>query len=460
NKSKVIEYFEQNYSNHFIYQPPCDENQTTVVLIDGGMLLQHRPRKDDTITTYAKNLLQQILDKNIVMCDRIDVIFDSNQSATSKSFIKRHANQKLNTYQLSKNTQLPFTRDEYDKFIKENRALLALQVRDAWLKMHPMISLGKLFYVSGPNEDCYTLTKNICTKDLLLSSNHIEFDTRVLVHIQNVSDYNLYINIIIESADTDVLLLSIAYSLDFDGLDMIIDRTTNIQKTKHSCDKELLEFEQTLLTYKAVTSAEKLIIQCYKCIATTLDEARVHQAKKVVNGTSSLKSFLQQLPSTSDGFRQHLLRAHLQTRIWLQVRESYIQYPLPDGNGYIETSNETCINRQSQIAVNKQQQSKRKSTSPPTQHRTIRRNTNTRTTKMFILDILDQNEMEEDISSQIAEETSSNEGITTDDDEEEIEENILYEDTQSTLLDMDEQNADGSSLSFSTIYDHNYARRV
>ncbi|CAF1382950.1 unnamed protein product [Didymodactylos carnosus] len=406
NKSKVIEYFEQNYSNHFIYQPPCDENQTTVVLIDGGMLLQHRPRKDDTITTYAKNLLQQILDKNIVMCDRIDVIFDSNQSATSKSFIKRHANQKLNTYQLSKNTQLPFTRDEYDKFIKENRALLALQVRDAWLKMHPMISLGKLFYVSGPNEDCYTLTKNICTKDLLLSSNHIEFDTRVLVHIQNVSDYNLYINIIIESADTDVLLLSIAYSLDFD------------------------------------------------------DEARVHQAKKVVNGTSSLKSFLQQLPSTSDGFRQHLLRAHLQTRIWLQVRESYIQYPLPDGNGYIETSNETCINRQSQIAVNKQQQSKRKSTSPPTQHRTIRRNTNTRTTKMFILDILDQNEMEEDISSQIAEETSSNEGITTDDDEEEIEENILYEDTQSTLLDMDEQNADGSSLSFSTIYDHNYARRV
>ncbi|CAF1341971.1 unnamed protein product [Didymodactylos carnosus] len=440
-----------------------------------------------------------------------------SQSATSKSFIKRHANQKLNTYQLSKNTQLPFTRDEYDKFIKENRALLALQVRDAWLKMHPMIPPGKLFYVGGPDEDCYTLTKNICTKDLLLSSNHIEFDTRVFVHIQNVSDYNLYNNVIIESADTDVLLLSIAYSLDFDGLDMIIDRTTNTQKTKQqkkyvhctpiakyfsSCDKELLEFEQTLLTDKAVTSAEKLIIQCYKCIATTLDEARVHQAKKVVNGTSLSKSFLQQLPPTSDGFRQHLLRAHLQTRIWLQAREPYIQYPLLDGNGYIETSNgvqikwttnttfpkltgcrctsnckncgckyssctilcrcdpETCINRQSQIAVNKQQQSKRKSTSPPTQHRTIRRNTNTRITKMFIRDILDQSEMEEDISSQTAEETSSNEGITTDDDEEEIEENILYEDTQSTLLDMDQQNANGSSLSFSTMYDHNYARRI
>ncbi|CAF0926498.1 unnamed protein product [Didymodactylos carnosus] len=195
NKSKVIEYFEQNYSNHFIYQPPCDENQTTVVLIDGGMLLEHRPRKDDSIITYAKNLLQQILDKNI-------------------------------------NTQLPFTRDEYDKFIKENHALLALQVRHAWLKMHPMIPPGKLFYVGGPDEDCYTLTKTICKKDLLLSSNHIEFDTRVFVHIQNISDYNLYKNVIIESVDADVLLSSIAYSLDFVGLCMTIDQTTNTQKTK------------------------------------------------------------------------------------------------------------------------------------------------------------------------------------------------------------------------------------
>ena len=61
------------------------------MIIDGGPLLEIRPLKTNgTIFDYAKQLLSNNIIPEFGTYDRIDIVFDSDQSKVIKSFIKRH----------------------------------------------------------------------------------------------------------------------------------------------------------------------------------------------------------------------------------------------------------------------------------------------------------------------------------------------------------------------------------
>jgi peptidoglycan hydrolase-like protein with peptidoglycan-binding domain len=70
---------------------PVINNGKWALIIDGGQLLEIKPlRTNGTVFDYAKQLLVNNIIPEFRIYDRIDVIFDSDQSQIVKSFIRRH----------------------------------------------------------------------------------------------------------------------------------------------------------------------------------------------------------------------------------------------------------------------------------------------------------------------------------------------------------------------------------
>ncbi|CAF4645477.1 unnamed protein product [Didymodactylos carnosus] len=103
--------------------------------------------------------------------------------------------------------------------------------------MFTVLPPGKLLYISGPDEKCYVLTNSAIREDILLRSNHTGVDTRLFVHLRNVSEFYAYNSVVIQSSDTDIFLLALAYSPDFRDLEVIIDRATTKQQKYVNCSK-------------------------------------------------------------------------------------------------------------------------------------------------------------------------------------------------------------------------------
>jgi hypothetical protein len=168
----------------------------------------------------------QIVLYNFHRYDRIDIVFDSSESKTVKSHISRHGlNTNLPEYDLKCDDVLDST---YQKLVHNNRAIVAARVRECWSNQAciQMIPEGKTFVVAGPIDTAIVLKRNHQPQeDYLLLSNHIEADTRILLHAQAVSFENVR-SIVIQANDTDVILLSIAHALSLD-IDNLIVKSMN-----------------------------------------------------------------------------------------------------------------------------------------------------------------------------------------------------------------------------------------
>ncbi|CAF0758845.1 unnamed protein product [Didymodactylos carnosus] len=84
NKGKVVEYFSQNYPRGFSFVPSKQELEKSVLLLHGGILLQHKPKQNDTVESYATNMLNNIM-KMATLHERVDVLFDSDKSYDCQS---------------------------------------------------------------------------------------------------------------------------------------------------------------------------------------------------------------------------------------------------------------------------------------------------------------------------------------------------------------------------------------
>ena len=99
-------------------------------------------------------------------------------------FTKRHAHD-ANTcrYQLKGSDKLesPFT-----TFVHSNRAALALCVRQCWCEpdLIKIIPLDRLLVIGGPEKTAVKIENNLLpVYEDLLESNHIEADTRMMLHM-------------------------------------------------------------------------------------------------------------------------------------------------------------------------------------------------------------------------------------------------------------------------------------
>ncbi|CAF1462449.1 unnamed protein product [Didymodactylos carnosus] len=190
-------------------------------------MLHIRPLRNSTVYDFAVQLMRRKILDQFMYFKRIDVVFDSGLSNEVKSFIKLHGDNKNRvTYEFSRDVKLP-TGKTYDDLLRGNRAHLTAVIVQCWCEPDVVECLpeGKLLVVGGTGEDAFMLEKMLPPSSIYeLNSNHIEADTRMLLHVQRVIDTKCK-NIVVKSIDTDVVYLRIYYASFIDVKILCVDCT-------------------------------------------------------------------------------------------------------------------------------------------------------------------------------------------------------------------------------------------
>jgi hypothetical protein len=118
---------------------------------------------------------------------RIDVVFDTGGSKTVKMFIRRHEKDtNVCGYQLKGSDKLE---SPFAAFVHSNRAALASCVRQCWCDatLINTLPVGYLLVVGGPDTTAVKLENGSppMVEDML-ESNHVEADTRMMLHMNVV----------------------------------------------------------------------------------------------------------------------------------------------------------------------------------------------------------------------------------------------------------------------------------
>ena len=179
------------------------------LVIDGGSLLETRPQsRNCTVNQYAIQLLEAKILRLFDVYARVDVVFDSSSSKEVKQFIERHTSDgKYSDYDLKEGDILHAS---FHKFVHSNRAELARVVRKCWSKQGSRLPSGKVLTIAGPDKSAEKIEQgNASVDDYILECNHVEADTRMLLHA-NVLLVDDYPHVVIQTIDTDVVLLAVA----------------------------------------------------------------------------------------------------------------------------------------------------------------------------------------------------------------------------------------------------------
>ncbi|CAF1303505.1 unnamed protein product [Didymodactylos carnosus] len=396
-KSILQKYLQEKFDTEFLQAPTwtSDSNQSALVL-DGGLLLQQSPPREQkrTITYYAAELINRFIKDQFNSHDRIDIIFDSGDSKQLKQFIERHSTRTTATQYSMNEDSILCVGEDYNKLLRSNRSVVARAVRDSWLKLYPKLPNGKTMFVAGPDEKTYLLINSDCVIVDDLTSNHIEADTRIFLHIKHISHFENITQVIVQATDTDIIVLAIGFAVEF-GIKLYVHCSTsrkiqskyidcsviarrcrdeykihpmilivlhaisgcdttsfirNISKQKlfrafykqPSDYADLINMYVIPTTPECLSCAERLLINCVNSSLATLDEVRTSQAITHLRSTSS-QSFLNILSPTTNSFHYHCKRVAVQCNIWFQSLFNDIDYPELIGNGYTLIDGEVAI---------------------------------------------------------------------------------------------------------------------
>ncbi|CAF1154261.1 unnamed protein product, partial [Didymodactylos carnosus] len=228
-KSSAIDYLKEQFPSSFSMTCPIKTDRCALV-IDGGSLLEIKPTvPSSTVRAYAIHLLQTTINRLFEHYDRIDIVFDTAGSKKEKAFIKRHGTgSEINNYDLKSDDILE---TKYHHFLHNNRAILAERIREIWCEpaVVQLLPEDKILVAAGPSETAITLKKNLSPQlDHMLYSNHVEADTRIMLHV-NVLAIDEFKRVIIQASDTDVVLLSIGHGKST-GLESLVVKSFNTMK--------------------------------------------------------------------------------------------------------------------------------------------------------------------------------------------------------------------------------------
>ncbi|CAF1281095.1 unnamed protein product, partial [Didymodactylos carnosus] len=225
----VVQKFLQDTFPSACFNPFWTTNpEESALVIDGGALLQQIPPREGKkpVHYYASQLMEQLIKEHFNNNSRIDVIFDSPKSKQIKAFIQRHGITTVKApYSMNENSILEVG-EEYNKLLRSSRAVVAKAVRDSWLKLYDKLPKNKYLVVAGPDEQVFVLTKENVGLDDNLRSNHIEADTRIFLHIKNISSFQNFMQVIIQATDTDIIILAIGYALQL-GIKIFVHCSTS-----------------------------------------------------------------------------------------------------------------------------------------------------------------------------------------------------------------------------------------
>ena len=345
--------------------------EKAALIIDGFALVAAigKPETAKSFGEYADCFVSAVLRKGSG-CSRIDVVFDRYRKHSIKASTRTRRTKKMarpvRRIIEGRNVPLP---QKWQSFLAlgDNKADLARFLSDELLSHAPA---ERTVVVAG---GCLVEDDVLCSNpsvDLsVLRSNHEDADTRIVLHLVQLNGHADMV--IVSARDTDVLLLLLAHHARF---------TTDVwlwvgtaKKPKYFSLGDVfnqlpdLSIADALLPFHAITGCDttsfisghskrtawKTFVQHFGLLASVGDRALdadiISSAEEflckiygVVNDTLDLARVElfgkdnrpERLPPTSDAFKQHLKRAHYQTKIWRQAHVAKPVLPKPEEMGW------------------------------------------------------------------------------------------------------------------------------
>ncbi|CAF3490847.1 unnamed protein product [Rotaria sordida] len=344
------------------------------------------------ITDCINDLLNKIMNSIISTTNSSSYLFSRMEKAFAVTRSHRkfsiHGRNNDNTiYQLRGDDRLQLS---FRQFVHCNRVALAKCIRQCWMEpdLIKYLPLGRLLVVGGPDTTAVKLQNGQAPQvDYLLESNHSESRTRLLLHTNIISLDQLQKTVIIDTTDTDVILLAIALGSTI-MLNHLIIKSTNTRTKKNTfidvksiatglrraaidptcllvlhslsgCDttsfiknitKEkvfscFFDYPDQYSSinklncipppYEAIAACEQLLIHCYSFgrMVHSLDELRAMMAEVRMKDRTRT-NIASSLPPSTSSFHHHCLRAARQVKIWLDCLDLNPTTPSMLDSGY------------------------------------------------------------------------------------------------------------------------------
>ncbi|CAF0976216.1 unnamed protein product [Didymodactylos carnosus] len=90
-------------------------------------------------------------------------------------------------------------------------------------------------FVAGPDENVYLLVKDSCAIVDELRSNYIEADTRIFLHINHISSFKNFLQVVVQATDTGIIVLAIGFALEY-GIKLYVNCSTSRRKVSKLVD--------------------------------------------------------------------------------------------------------------------------------------------------------------------------------------------------------------------------------
>ncbi|CAG9760339.1 unnamed protein product [Ceutorhynchus assimilis] len=348
NLGNIIEKFTSSCKD----LPPGNSGETFHVF-DGMALIQGlgKPTNARTFGEYA-NILKAIVFKNKYNAGRIDFVLDHYEdfSINNCRRDKRgHKNDAIERAIESSNTLLPQQWHLFIHSIANKKQLTDFVANQLYEHSH---NFEVKFVTSGGFFDVMQYKSNYEAESDLLTSSHEEADTRIILHILSAKMEG-YTRCILDCKDTDVLLLLAHFK---DILTLEIWMKVGTKETERFIAIHELKMDSSMTkclpAFHALTGCDTTIQfvgmgkkACWKIflshhnllsnvgMSDNLDEEdfkkmikfviRFYTINENIQCINDLRRILasskpiSKLPPTLDSLKQHCLRVHYQTKIWL-----------------------------------------------------------------------------------------------------------------------------------------------
>ena len=355
------------------------------ILLDGHAVIQVlKPNQmETTFNDMAKQFMNYVVNNRTEQ--QIHVVFDRyfSDSLKSQTRMKRYGTVKPNTIHIFPEAKIP---KNWKLFLTcgENKSALAqfyseYMKENAKNKLLPQQSL----YISGVKDDyAIRITKStVVNKVRLLTSNHEEADTKLILHAVYAADIGAK-NVVVSSPDTDVLVLLLGHraSIGADNIYLLTGNVSNhtkqyipihgifdaLTRNQHNilmqvycisgCDtvsgfyghgkakafnvlmkhatvlQPMADIGSTLhINNESKKASTRFVCLVYGKDETCLNKLRCDMANKNILG--------KKLPPTNDSFMLHLQRAAHQLIIWKQSCQPTQMIPNPVEYGYYKDEN-------------------------------------------------------------------------------------------------------------------------
>lgn len=333
-------------------------------LFDGMALIQGlgKPTNAKTFGEYA-NILKAIVFKNKYNAERIDFVLDHYEDLSIKNCTREKRGHKIDAIERaieSSDTLLP---QQWHLFMHSNANKKQLTNFVGNQLYEHSLNFGVKFVTSGGFLDILQYKANHNLETDLLTARHEEADTRIILHILSAKMEG-YTRCIIDCKDTDVLLLLAHFK---EVLTPEIWLKVGTKETERFIAIHELKMDSSMTkclpAFHALTGCDTTSQfvgmgkkTCWKVflshhnllsnvgISDTLEEEDFNKMVKFVmrfytnnenihcinhlRGILASSKPISKLPPTLNSLRQHCLRVHYQTKIWLN---STIPRPsLPD----------------------------------------------------------------------------------------------------------------------------------